>query len=114
MEARSRVDHGHGTLIAEAMNIKDPWRIWWTTEDIPAASPYPCDFEACPELWDEERTPFDQWCRSRFTDPASGTALLVDLRTAEHLDESMFDDLRAAHRMVTISGWKKADRSAST
>jgi hypothetical protein len=71
-----------GTLIEEDAE-DDLYNVWWTLEDIATLSPHPCCFEtSCPEtsLDMEGFRTFFEWCRSRFTSPESGTALLVDVR----------------------------------
>src|SRR6202022_2694008 len=34
-EARSQVDSGRGTFIGESLPGNGPWRLWWTSEEIP-------------------------------------------------------------------------------
>lgn len=106
-EARSQIDNQHGTLIGESV-AHDAYRLWWTAEDIPAISPYPCCFEGNkpPEPW--EHIVFDDWCRSRFTNPASGTARLVDIQRA---DQEWLDYLlTAGNRYVRVHRAGRDDR----
>jgi len=81
-ELRHRLDaNSLGTLIEEDAE-DDLYNIWWTPDDIAALSPHPCYFEPpCPETGRDMEgfRPFFEWCRSRFTNPESGTALLVDI-----------------------------------
>jgi hypothetical protein len=77
-EARSQIDNQHGTLIGEF--VSNAYRLWWTPEDVPSLSPYPCRFEADKPPEHSDHSLFDEWCRSQFTSPESGTARLVDIR----------------------------------
>jgi hypothetical protein len=81
-ELRSQLAaNSEGTLIEEDAE-DDLYNVWWTPEDVAALSPHPCCFEppspkTRPDM--EGFRPFFEWCRSRFTSPESGTALLVDV-----------------------------------
>jgi hypothetical protein len=81
-ELPSQLDsNSQGTLIEEDAE-DDLYNIWWTPEDIATLSPHPCCFdEPCPQTMPnmEGFRPFFEWCRSRFTSPESGKALLVDV-----------------------------------
>ena len=81
-ELRAQLDAiSLGTIIEEDAE-DDLYNVWWTPEDIAAASPHPCYFEPpCSETGRdiEGFRPFFEWCRSRFTSPVSGTALLIDI-----------------------------------
>jgi len=77
VDARSEVDNGHGTFIGESV-VPRGYRLWWTPEDIPVISPYPCYFEGF-KLPDREHALFFEWCWTRFTSPDSGIARLVDI-----------------------------------
>src|SRR5208337_1342115 len=79
-EFRSQLDaNSQGTLIEEDAE-DDLYNVWWTPEDIAALSPHPCCFESPGTRPDMEGfRPYFEWCRSRFTSPESGTALLVDV-----------------------------------
>ena len=92
-DARSQLDNQHGTFIEETVSAH-AYRIWWTPDDVSDLSPYPCclDDDNPPELW--EHILFDEWCRSRFTSPESGTAQLVDIRKPE--EAGLWDSLHAA------------------
>ncbi len=100
-DARREVDNQHGTFIDE-MSFSDdgPYRLWWTPDDVPDACPYPCRYRSDPVFTkhlemllhggqveeakrfeaavNSEYAIFYEWCRSHYTDPGSGTALLVD------------------------------------
>ena len=80
-ELRSQLDASpHGTLIEE--HAEEDLYVWWTPEDIAALSPHLCCFdEPCPKTRSDMEVfrPFFDWCRSRFTSPESGTALLVEV-----------------------------------
>jgi len=86
-EARSEVDSGRGAFIGE-FALRGGYRLWWTLEDVRKVSPHPCYFddEGPPGL---AHAPFFDWCCSRFTDPESGRALLVDLEGDQSLDYFM-------------------------
>lgn len=102
-EAHSEVERGRGTFIEENLSFKGPFRLWWTPEDIPAASPYPCSFEALADGFLEPGAiAFYGWCHSRFTNPESGIALLVDQRMGIDDLEKALAVLRAAHRCVCV------------
>ena len=102
-EAHSEVEQGRGTFIEETLSLKGPFRLWWTPEDIPAASPYPCRFEAFAEgLFEPEAIAFFEWCQSRFTNPESGIARLVDHRIDIADLEEALAELHAAHRCVCV------------
>src|SRR5512143_3749894 len=81
-ELRSQLTaNSQGTIIEEDTQ-DDLYNVWWTPEDIAALSPHPCCFETpspTTKQATEEFRPFFEWCRSRFTNPESGTALLVDV-----------------------------------
>jgi len=66
-----------GTLIGEYLSAKGPFRLWWTSEDVLAASPYPCCVDEWPFGGEIDYSAFFGWCRDRFTDPGSGAAVLV-------------------------------------
>jgi hypothetical protein len=73
---RSMRDSG-GTCIEEKFSPKGPVRFWWTPEDVAAESPY--------EIIDwftmrkgRRAEPFVRWCRQRYTNADTGTAVLVD------------------------------------
>ena len=106
VHARSQVDAQHGTLVEEFV-CTDGYRLWWTPEYVPDVCPYPCRFksdeaaeakhfdqmlrdgqlERVKELQAAVATQYaasSEWCRSRYTNPESGTALLVDIA---HSDE---------------------------
>jgi hypothetical protein len=102
IEARSQIDNERGTLIEESVS-PDGYRLWWTSEDIPTVSPYPCCFEdgKIPDV--QVYRPFFEWCRFRFTNPESGTAQLIDLAAVDGKDATTYlctDS--AAHRRVRI------------
>ena len=78
-QARLQIDEHRGTLIDEHVP-GDAYRLWWTPEDVPTLSPH----AYCPE---GDKPPefcqhilFDEWCRSHFLNPRSGSAKLIDLR----------------------------------
>src|ERR1700733_9146153 len=103
IEAPSQGECGGGSFIGEQLTHKGPYRLWWTSEDISQLSPHPCCFEEYPDFWDPEHGRFNEWCRSRLTDPASGAALLVDRRGTEHADlEQALSHFRSAHRYVSV------------
>jgi hypothetical protein len=78
-EFECAVDGGSGTAIIESLGIHGPVRLWWTPEDVPALSPH--EFQRGAEFasLDVKNAPFFRWCCARYTDPASGGALLVDV-----------------------------------
>jgi hypothetical protein len=73
---RSMRDSG-GTCIEEKFSPKGPVRFWWTPRDVAAESPH--------EIIDwftmrkgRRGDAFVHWCRERFTNADTGTAVLVD------------------------------------
>ena len=86
-DARSNIDQRYGTLIDE--HVPGASRLWWTPDDVPALCPhtYCPEGDKPPEL--SQHILFDEWCRSRFTNPQSGSAKLIDLRRP---DEDEFWD----------------------
>jgi hypothetical protein len=79
-ELRSKLDANfQGTLIDEDGG-DDLINTWWSPEDIATVSPHLCCFKRPTKetMHDFDKFhPFFEWCRSRFTSPESGTALLV-------------------------------------
>jgi len=76
-ELQLAIENGQGTVIGEYLSTKGPFRLWWTSEDIPTISPHRCDRE---EHWawsEPEFLPFFEWCYAKFTNPQSGLARLV-------------------------------------
>lgn len=66
-----------GTCIEEKFSPKGPWRFWWTAEDVQRESPH--------EIIDwftmrkgRQHETFVRWCRARFTNAESGSAVMVD------------------------------------
>jgi hypothetical protein len=84
-ELQSAIEKQNGTIIAEGLSEKGPYRLWWTAENIRAVSPdkcYPADssprFYPGPYL-DPEFAPFFEWCYIRFTHPHVGVGRLVSV-----------------------------------
>jgi hypothetical protein len=82
-EARSLVEQGRGFFIAEYLSTNALHRLWWTPDDVPALSPFPCCFEDYPDFFLDVAGPFHVWCRVSYTDVGSGSALWVDRSSAE-------------------------------
>jgi hypothetical protein len=76
-EVAEKLSRGEGTLILEQAN-KDGSRFWWTPDDVASLAPL-----APPEVGEmtyflrDDSHPFVAWCRSRYTSPAHGTALVT-------------------------------------
>lgn len=89
-EARSQIDVQRGTLIDESVP-GDVSRLWWTPVDVPTLSPHPyCpEGDKPPEPW--QHINFDEWCRSQFTNPETGSAKLIDLHRADR--DELWDHL---------------------
>jgi hypothetical protein len=100
-QAQSEVESGRGTVIGEYLSPKSGYRLWWTSEDISATSPYRCCFEEIP--WGEaESSEFFEWCCSRFTNAEFGVGRLVDLESTDR--KVVRQSLRVfsnAHRYVS-------------
>ena len=100
-EARSLVEQGRGFFIAE-LSAKGPHRLWWTPDDVPALSPFPCCFDDYPDFFLNLRGPFHVWCRVSYTDVSSGSALWVDRSSAKLRECSgAIERLRLLRRAVT-------------
>jgi len=76
-EFRRAMRAGGGTCIEEKFSPHGPVRLWWTPEEVEKESPY--------EIidWFTMRkggrfVPFVDWCRRRYTDGETGSAVLVD------------------------------------
>lgn len=66
-----------GTCIEEKFSPKGPVRFWWTPEDVYRESPYEIiDWFTMRKGRRGEQ--FVQWCRERYTNAETGTAVLVD------------------------------------
>ena len=96
-EAHSEIQGGHGTLIGEFMG-DDAYRLWWTSEDIPGTSPYPCNFDDTKPVGSEHDA-FFGWCCSRFTEAESGVASLVDSDSEDYI--KFFMNSESPNRSVT-------------
>jgi hypothetical protein len=66
-----------GTCIEEKFSPKGPVRFWWTPDDVPSRSPH--------EIIDwftmrkgRRGDAFVYWCRERYTNADTGSAVLVD------------------------------------
>lgn len=75
-DACVQVEGKHGTFVGELVS-SDGYRLWWTPEYIPDVCPHPCRFGDDEPSRLSGHTVSDEWCRSRFTSPNSGAALLV-------------------------------------
>jgi hypothetical protein len=103
-EFGSAMENEQGTIIGEYLSFKGPFRLWWTEEDIPAASPYKWEREDF--AWYEPQfTPFFEWCYARFTNPQSGTARLVMVPAEER--KGLREKLSGT-RYVSICSFAKA------
>ena len=72
-----------GTAIAEYLSPKGPFRLWWTPEDVSAASPHIWKREQHYAWMEEEFRPFFEWCYARYTNPRTGLARLVAVPEGE-------------------------------
>lgn len=110
-EACRRVENGHGCLISDHLSIKGPVRLWWTAEDVAAITPHACFFEELPDNEESLDSEFDVWCRSRYTNAESGTALLVELCGTERSSvRQKLTEFRRLHRCVEAwSVWRLDD-----
>jgi hypothetical protein len=75
--------NGAGTAIGEYLSTKGPFRLWWTTEDIPALSPHEWKREQHVAWIEPDFLPFFEWCYARYTNPQSGLARLVPVPEKE-------------------------------
>ena len=76
-EVAEKLTRGEGTLIVEQAN-KDGSRFWWTPDDVTSLAP--ASSTAIGEVdyfLADPLHPFVAWCRSRYTSPAHGAALLT-------------------------------------
>ena len=82
--------------------MQGPYRLWWTSEAISELSPHLCCYEELPFGLKDYASFFD-WSRARYTDPCSGTALLVQLNNCEESEvKDRLVELRAKKRCVSI------------
>jgi hypothetical protein len=58
-EACSRAENGNGCLISDHQSMKGPVRVWWTSNDVPAITPYACFFEESPDSLESLNSEFD-------------------------------------------------------
>lgn len=101
-DARSLVEQGRGLFIAEYLSIKGPHRLWWTPDTVPALCPYPCCFDDFPDFLPHLSGPFHLWCRARYTDVNSGSALWVERSQTELYECSgAIERLRLLRRAIT-------------
>ena len=76
-EVEQHLRDGDGTLIIEQAQ-KQPLRLWWTPDDIPASAPV-----TVPALADidfvlfDPNQPFTAWCYQRYLSLVTGTAALT-------------------------------------
>jgi hypothetical protein len=71
------VEDEHGTVICEWKDVfKGPVRLWWTPDDIYAATPYPC-IDHFHMATDPTYRPFLDWCFQQYVSPSAGKALYV-------------------------------------
>ena len=76
-DVAEKLSRGEGTLIVEQAN-KDGSRFWWTPDDVASLAP-----EVPPAVGDMayflpgDSHPFVDWCRSRYTSPSHGAALIT-------------------------------------
>lgn len=79
-----------GTIIGECLSEKGPCRLWWTSEDVRAASPHKCYPDGSSRILyfgpfvDPDFAPFFEWCYTSFTSPHSGTGRLVSVPKKKH------------------------------
>ena len=78
-ELESAIEENRGTVIAEYLSIIGPFRLWWTSEDIPATSPFQWNRQNLYAWWEPEFAVFFDWCRKRYTDPDVGAGFLVQI-----------------------------------
>ena len=74
---------GAGTAIGEYLSTKGPFRLWWTSEDVPATSPHQWKREQHIAWMEPEFLPFFEWCYARYTNPQSGLARLIPVSEKE-------------------------------
>ena len=77
------LEEGHGTVICEWQDVfKGPVRLWWTPDDIYAATPYPC-VDHVHMATDPTYRPFLDWCFQQYLSASSGKALYVVASSAQ-------------------------------
>jgi hypothetical protein len=98
-EFESAVEGSRGTAIEEAVGVHGPVRMWWTPEDTPALSPYPCDWKRRSE---DEAIQFFKWCSERYTDERMGNAKFVAIPRGS---QKFLKDLLQSSHYVGILSW---------
>jgi hypothetical protein len=99
---RGAMRAGGGTCIEEKFSAKGPVRLWWTPEAVEKESPH--------EIKDwftmskgGRFVPFVEWCRRRYTDGETGSAVLVD--TAWISKEEIFAAWSECKSKENAAGW---------
>jgi hypothetical protein len=98
------VEEGRGTVICEWQDVfKGPVRLWWTPDDIYAATPYPC-IDHVHMANDPTYRPFLDWCFQQYVSPSIGKALYVVASSAQRksLRASLWTGLDEKSRKLDI------------
>jgi hypothetical protein len=114
-EARSYIENGNGFLISEHFSLKGPTRLWWTPDDIPAVSPHRYLFETNSDPFNSINSEFELWCRSRYSDPRSGGAHLVELPDVDRdgIRQSL-TKVSNEHRLIHVWRASRSDEGRTT
>lgn len=94
----------------ELLSIKGPWRLWWTSEDVAALSPFPYYARSTgpsESFYDETFREFANWFADTYTDPVRGRALLVDLPDDAEKRKSLFTPIKDREFITTLGRRKK-------
>jgi hypothetical protein len=70
------LDHRQGTVIGEYLSMSGPFRMWWTSDNVPAVSPHRWEREKHLAWLEPKFLPFFEWTYEQFTNPKSGLARL--------------------------------------
>jgi hypothetical protein len=107
--ARTQTADGAGTLLCECLS-SGPSRFWWTPDRVAELSPFPFLRSSDKEhIWLEPKfRAFGQWCFETYTNPASGSALLVE-RTVAH-SNAFSQEIKNIDHIVTCGPLKRTSR----
>lgn len=109
-ELLARINENCGTPVWEVLSTKGPWRLWWTSEDVAALSPFPYYARSTgpsESFYDETFREFANWFADTYADPVRGRALLVDFPDDAEKRKSLFAPIKDREFITTLGRRKK-------
>jgi len=103
-KATDLIGENRGTLVWETLSHKGPWRLWWTSDDIAAASPFPFYRSSdgkSRSFYEEEFRAFGRWFAENYAHPTAGKALLVDV--ADENTKSLLAQVKDLDLITTLT-----------